>query len=128
MTGLEVIVPLVGMLAPPVVDFFKKKFIKRSDDTIEATAGTLATTAPDRLPEYISSMVSLIKARIEGKNWDVVGTPSQIIIDIRAGIRPVTVIVSLLILAVDHSLSLNLDPPTRTALLTNISNWFGTRW
>lgn len=126
MTGLELVVPLFGLIAPPVTDFIKKKFLEKEDDTVERTASALATTSPDTLPSYIEAMSKFTESRVGWFNRDVIGNPSVWVVDLRAAIRPITVAASLLIIAFDHY-SPSIDTQTKTALLTNISNWFGDR-
>lgn len=127
MIGIEAILALCGLIVPPAADFIKKKFLKREDDTAEATVSSLATTKPEVIPAFISAQVDLIKARIDAKNWDVIGTPAMWVVNLRAAIRPISVILSVLVVVLDMRLGLSLDENTRAALLLNISSWFGDR-
>ena len=127
MPVLETITALVGFALPHAVDFVKKKFLKPNQDTPEATANSLAMTNPEVLPAYVSSMAQLFQAQTRYFNRDVVGTPSQKVIDLRAIIRPATVVASMLLLALSSQNMLNLDEGTRSALIFNISNWMGSR-
>lgn len=92
MFGLDAIVAIGGLLIPPVVDFVKKKFLKKEQDTPEATMSTLATTSPDVLPGYVTAITGWLQAQVSYFNRDVTGTPSQWVINLRAAIRPVGVI------------------------------------
>ena len=125
--GIEAIMALAGLLVPPVTDFVKKKFLKQGTDTPEATMSSLATTSPETLPGYMTAMAQWYEAITKWFNRDVVGTPSQGIVDLRAGIRPIGVIVSFLILALDHYASLNLDQATRGTMDMCITSWFSAR-
>lgn len=126
-----------GLIVPPLFDIIKKKIIPESNDTPERTAGTLATTAPETLPSYIDAMGKLMHARREYFNRDVIGTPSQGIVDLRAAIRPGGVIAALAILALLAGLSITGSAPeivnnpttagTRYACVVIVSSWFGDR-
>ena len=129
--GLEVILGLVGtlggMVFPSIVDFVKKKWIPASNDTPERTMGTLATTKPETLAPYVQSLSLYLEAQVKFFNRDVVGTSSTWVINLRAAIRPVAVILSFAIVGLDMLKQLQLDPATRAGLLTVIGNWIGSR-
>jgi len=125
--GIEAILALAGLIVPPAADFIKKKFLKKGEDTTEATVNSLATTNPDVIPAFIQAKVSLIGAEVEWFNRDYKGEVSKWVNNLRASIRPVTVILSLSIVAVDTVLGLSLDAGTRGALLMNITSWFSDR-
>jgi hypothetical protein len=91
MFGLDAIVAIGGLLLPPVVDFVKKKFLKKEQDTPEATMSTLATTKPEVLPTYITAMTGWLQAQVTYFNRDIAGTPSQWVVNLRAAIRPMVV-------------------------------------
>jgi len=137
MIALDAIIALAGMVLPPVVDFAKKKFLKPSSDSPEATMSTLATTNPTVLPDYVKATTEYLKAQTDYFNRDVVGTPSTWVIDLRASIRPFGVIGSMLILGglalisfdgaqVDPSAIETLTGVRLTCELI-VSSWFGTR-
>jgi len=135
--GLDVAVALLGLIAPPVVDFVKKKFLKRSEDTPEATMSSLATTKPEVLPGYVAAISEYMKTQIAFFNRDVVGTPSQWVVDLRSAIRPIGVIGagSCLIGMVIAGFGGYEPPPSMLETLTGvrlsseiiISSWFGDR-
>ena len=129
--GLEVILALIGtlggMVLPPIVDFVRKKFIPASNDTPERTMGTLATTKPEVLAPYVSSLALYLDAQTKYFNRDVVGTPSTWVINLRAAIRPIAVIASFVIIGLDLLKQLQLDPASRAGLFTVIGNWLGSR-
>jgi len=129
--GLDVILGLVGtlggMVFPSIVDFVKKKWIPASNDTPERTMGTLATTKPETLAPYVQALTLYIEAQARYFNRDVVGTPSNWVIDLRAAIRPMAVILAFAIIGLDMLKQLTLDPATRAGLLTVIGNWIGSR-
>jgi hypothetical protein len=121
------ILSIGGLIIPPAFDFLKKKFIKSSNDTPERTMSSLATTNPDVLPQYVSSMATYLQAQTAYFNRDVVGTPSQIVIDLRAVIRPLSVIIGFVLLGAEMFGTLQLDPATRGSIILNNSSWFGSR-
>lgn len=125
--GVEAVLAIAGALVPPVANFVNKKWLKKDSDTTEATANTLATTSPEILPSYLQSMSGWYDTLIRYFNRDVIGTPRQWVIDLRAAIRPAAVVLSVLIIAIDAPLSLGLTPETRGAMLANISSWFSSR-
>jgi hypothetical protein len=127
--ALDAVVSLGGLIAPPLFDFVKKKFIKSENDTPERTIGTLATTNPEAVPGYVSALAEHLKAKTQFFNRDVIGQPSQWVIDLRASIRPITVAAGLfyfgLCLFVDE---VKADPSVKVFLEVNISSWFGSRF
>lgn len=135
--GLDFIVALAGLVMPPVVDFIKKKFIKQSADTPEATMSSLATTKPEVLPEYLTAVTGYLKAQIDFFNRDVSGTPSIWVVNLRASIRPLGVVASMMILAGMVAASYcgwNPGPEENTSVdgvrytcELIVSSWFGTR-
>lgn len=135
--GLDFIVALAGLVLPPAVDFIKKKFLKQSADTPEATMSSLATTKPEVLPEYLTAVTGYLKAQIDFFNRDVSGTPSIWVVNLRASIRPLGVVASMMILAGMVAASYcgwNPGPEENTSVdgvrytcELIISSWFGTR-
>jgi len=124
--GIDAILALGGLVIPPVFDFIKKKFVK-GGDTAQATAATLATTKPETLPEYMKSMAGLTEADIKWFNRDVIGMPSQWVIDLRSCIRPLSVVIGFILLALDMLDPGILDAGTRGSIIVNNSSWFGSR-
>lgn len=96
--GIDAILAIIGLVGPPVVDFIKKKFIPEENDTPERTMGTLATTNPDVLPQYITAMAGYFESMKGWFNRDVTGSPSQWVTDLRAAIRPLAVVGAFVIL------------------------------
>ena len=137
MIALELITTLGGLIFPPAMDFIKKKFLKPGSDTPEATMSSLATTKPEVLPEYVNAVVGLKKAEIDYFNRDVVGAPSQWVVDLRAAIRPIGVVLSFALLATQVCLAFYykdismLEDPVWTGVRMSsevvISSWFGDR-
>ena len=135
--GLDVIVALGGLLIPPVVDFVKKKFLKKEQDAPEATMSTLATTKPDVLPAYITAISGWLGAQKEFFNRDVTGTPSQWVVDLRAAIRPIGTAAAFIILAgmVLSAIAGYKPDPTMASTIDGVrlsceamaGSWFGDR-
>lgn len=125
--GIEAIAALAGLIVPPAFDFLKKKFIKSENDTPERTISSLATTSPDILPQYVGALSQYQESNVKWFNRDVIGTPSQWIIDLRAAIRPVSVVIGFALIAADMILTFGLDTNTKAAIWVNNSSWFGSR-
>jgi len=136
---VDLAVALGGLIIPPAFNFIKKKFIKSENDTPERTIGDLATTKPEVLPEYVSSLVQLKKVAIDFFNRDVIGVPSQWVVNLRAAIRPLGVIAAFGLLSwlayltitgemIDYSAPAT-DTLTgiRISCEAMISSWFGHR-
>lgn len=124
---LDAAVSLGSMALAPAFDFLKKKFIPAENDTPERTMGTLATTKPDILPAYVTAIGSHLKAKGEYFNRDVIGTPSQWVIDTRAAIRPITVIICLVIMFFDSFTFYTAAQEIKLFCIANVSNWMGSR-
>lgn len=138
MFGIDAIVALGGLVIPGIFDFVKKKWLNPGADTPEATMSTLATTKPDVLPLYIAATTGYMDAQTKFFNRDVVGTPSQWVIDLRAAIRPIAVvgagftlmgmtIMSVSDVAIDPTMAATIEG-VRYACVAIISSWFGDRF
>ena len=135
--GIEAILALVSLVIPPAFDFVKKKFLKPSVDTPEATLSALATTKPEVMAPYITAQTGLLDAKTRYFNRDVCGIPAQWVINLRASIRPVGVIVSFMILGVmaywaftGKTFTADVKPTVdgvRYACVVIMASWFGDR-
>ena len=135
--GIDAIIALVSLLAPPAIDLVKKLFVKPGKDTPEATMSTLATTKPEALEGYVNATANYLKAQCEFFNRDVSGTPSQWVITLRAAIRPIGTAASIGILTLLGIMALTgySAPPEMKTTVDGLrytceaiaSSWFGTR-
>ncbi len=125
--ALDLIAAIGGLIIPPAVDFVKKKFLKPEQETPEATLSTLATTKPEVLPDYLNAVVGFSDAKARFFNRDVIGVPSPWVVDLRAAIRPLGVIISFALLAVSGEEYLALSDGVRLSCEVVISSWFGSR-
>ena len=135
--GLDAIIAIGSLLIPPVVDFVKKKFLKKEQDTPEATMSSLATTKPEVLPEYVKAVAGWLDAQVKFFNRDISGTPSQWVVDLRAAIRPVGTVLAFATLALMVSAALGGYKPAsemadtitgvRYSCEVMVSSWFGSR-
>jgi len=135
--GVDAIIALVSLLAPPVIDVVKKLFIKPGKDSPEATLSTLATTKPEALEGYVNATANYLKAQCEFFNRDVTGTPAIWVATLRASIRPIGTAASIVILTGFAIAALNGYKPDAEMKTTVdglrytceaiASSWFGTR-
>jgi len=135
---IDLIATVGGLVAAPVYDFVKKKFLKPEVDTPEATIGTLATTKPESLGDYVNALAAYTKSKIDFFNRDVIGQCSQWVVDVRASIRPIVVVLALLTLigmvvmvvfevSVSPELADNLVG-IRVSCEAIVSSWMGDRF
>lgn len=137
MFGIDAIVAIGSLLLPPVVDFVKKKFLKKEQDSPEATMSTLATTKPEVLPAYVTAITAWIEAQVKFFQRDVSGTPSQWVVDLRAVIRPLGTVGAGLVLGIMVVAALAGKKPdplmadtlagVRYSCEVIVSSWFGDR-
>lgn len=137
MFGIDAIVAIGSLVIPGAIDFIKKKWLSPDSDTPEATMSALATTKPDVLPEYVKATTEYLKAQKDFFNRDVVGAPSQWVVDLRAAIRPIGVVGAGLTLAgmvVASIMDIKVDPTmagtlegVRLSSIAIVSSWFGDR-
>jgi len=135
--GIDALIAIGSLVLPSVVDFVKKKFLKKEQDTPEATMSALATTKPDVLPGYVTAITGWLKAQVEFFNRDVIGSPSQWVVDLRAVIRPFGTISAGVVLAVMVIAALagkNPEPEMMDTIVgvrfsceAIVSSWFGSR-
>ena len=135
--GVDAIIALVSLLAPPVIDLAKKLFVKGGKDTPEATLSTLATTKPEVLAAYVTAQANLLKSQTEFFNRDVTGSPAPWVCTLRASIRPIGTIASIVILFIMGMLSFSgyTFPKELETTVDGLrytceaitSSWFGTR-
>lgn len=131
---VDLVSTLGGLIIPPAFDFIKKKFVRSESDTPERTIGTLATSKPETLPEYVKALSTLLDSKVKFFNRDVIGTPSLWVIDLRAAIRPIGVILAfatlivMVVLSVRGSLSSSETiTGVRVTCEAMVSSWFGHR-
>jgi hypothetical protein len=135
---IDLVATVGSLVAAPLFDFIKKKFIPSENDTPERTMGTLATTKPEVLGDYVKGMASLLDSQVKYFNRDVVGEASRWVINLRAAIRPIGVTLAFLTLIIMAVLTLTNTTEfsaEATELLTGIrvtcevmvSSWFGHR-
>lgn len=126
---VDAVVTLAGLAIPPAIDFIRKKFIPAENDTPERTMGSLATTKPEVLPQFVEALSKYSEAQVKWFNRDVIGSPSQIIVDIRAAIRPMVIMIGLthLTLAAFYPVDFVITEGTRLFYEAVIASWFGSR-
>lgn len=124
---LDLAVSLGSLIVAPAFDFIKKKFLKPEEDTPERTMSTLATTKPEILPGYVKAQSELMEAQAKFFNRDVIGVPSQWVIDLRASIRPLVVALSFTLFFLNGFEWFTLDKGIMLFCESAISSWMGSR-
>lgn len=124
----DLLASLGGLVISPIFDFIKKKFIKGSEDTPERTMASLATTKPEAMTAYVEAMVKMKEMEIKWFNRDVVGTLSTFVSDLRAAIRPITVVASLACLFLDGFAVIDLSTGARVTFELCVTSWMGDRF
>jgi len=128
MIPLEIVSTLAGLIIPAAFDFIKKKFIPSENDTPERTISTLAVSGKcENIPSIVDAYAKLYEAKTKFFNRDVIGNPSQFVVDLRAIIRPLTVAISLLIYTIGVLLNIDLPQEFTIPASSWIGLWFGDR-
>lgn len=125
--GIESIVALAGIFGPSVMDFIKKKFLKQDKSDPEAVLGNLSLQSPDTMPPYVTALSTYLDAQTRFFNRDISGQPSTWIVDLRASIRPLSIMAGFVILFLEAIGVATLDVGTRSAIIANNSSWFGQK-
>ncbi len=124
---VDAIVSVGSMIAPPIFDFIKKKFLPVNKDSVEATLSTLATTKPDILSSYIEANTKFLEAKSKYFNREIVGDVSRWVRNLRAAIRPIYVICAVLYFFMASNFNWHVDPCIKYSMEVCISSWFGSR-
>ena len=129
--GLETILTtLLSSAIPPLLDILKTKVVGAQKP--EQILGSMALNEKTAqfVPQFVESLQKLIETQSQFQkdlfNVDVVGQPSQFVVDLRALIRPVTVLVSLGVFAV--SPFVEIPQYVQQACSMFIGFWFGSRF
>jgi hypothetical protein len=122
---LPLITLLGNVVIPPIFNLVKGWISGGKADTPEQTMSNLATTKPETLPQYVTALGDYLRAQVDFFNRDVAGKPSQWVIDLRACIRPLSVIISFLIFVA--SFFAPTDSYTKATCTSVIGNWIGTK-
>ncbi|MDP8213389.1 MAG: hypothetical protein P9X22_08920 [Candidatus Zapsychrus exili] len=123
------IVTLGGLIMPPVFDLIKKIFVSKND-TASATLNTLAITKPEVIADYTKGQAALVDAQTKYYNRDMPNPKkvSQWILDLRASIRPIYVVISILLVACCVLFGFHMDQSFKELCAGTISFWFGNRF
>ena len=123
---IELLAGGLGSVVPAAVNVIKSIFGKKSGNP-QAVLGDLVLQKPEVVPQYLEGLAKLREAEVRVFNRDVVGQLSQWVVDLRAGIRPIVVGVSILCLAADSLAFVTFGPEVRSTFAFNIGNWLGSR-
>ncbi len=124
---LDIIASVAGLIIPPAADFIKKKFLKSTADTPQATLSSLATTKPEVMPLYIEAQAKLIDAEVRLYNRDITQTVSTWVADLRGSIRPMFTVVSIVLMFVSTAYHWQIDQSIQSLMEITIASWFGSR-
>jgi hypothetical protein len=124
---IELIGAIGGLVVPPVFDFIKKKFLGSDQDSPERTLSTLAVSKPEQIAPFVDAQSKLLEAKSKFFNRDVIGTPSLWVVNLRASIRPIFVVLSLAARVAGWVFDWDLDDSFTILMDVCISSWFGSR-
>jgi len=125
MIPIEAITTLGGLIIPPAFKLIKGLFGKK--DAPQDALDDIALTRPEILPEYIKGLASLSESKAKWFNRDVVGDLPVWVSALRASIRPGTVILSGLVLAMNGFGWMDVEAGTRAAFAGWVSTWMSDR-
>ena len=125
---LDAILSIGSLIFPPIFKIIKNKISPESkESSIESTISSLATTNPQTIPTIIKAKADLIEAEIKFHNRDVIGEISRWVSDLRASIRPIYVVYSIIYITIASKYGWVVDPSTKYIMETCIPSWFGSR-
>jgi hypothetical protein len=125
--GIDAIMAIGGLILPPVFDFIKKKFLKKGEDTPEATISSLATTKPEILADYVNALANYTDTKVKWFNRDVIGNIPKWISGWRALIRPVIISFAIFHIGISWGFNQPIDTGIKQFYIAIISEWFGER-
>lgn len=126
MLSISAISALGGLIVPPIYSLIKGWVGKKSDSPTD-TLNTLATTNPSQMSSYMSSLATWLSAKVKFFNRDVVGTPSQWVVDLRASIRPVYIVSYIIMMFFSVYFGYKIDPAFSALGNSCVSFWFSNR-
>lgn len=119
---------LGNTVIPPLYNLVKGIFFKgKVSENPEGTMDTLATTKPEVLAPYVEGLAKYYNALTVYFNRDVSGIPSVWVINLRACIRPFTVIMAFAVMFIDTFGYFKASSPVLLTCSGVIGNWIGTR-
>jgi hypothetical protein len=120
----HLITTLAGLIIPPAFHVLKQKICPNAD-TPTAVLGTLATTKPEAMSNYIDSLSKLLHAQVAYYNRDVVGEVSLWVRNLRASIRPFYIIFGVCYFLIVTLFSVKGDQAIIFSIEATTSTWFG---
>lgn len=123
---LSLIATLAGLVLPPVVDIAKHKLGVAPKNTEEAFL-EVASKNPEQLSAYVEAQAKLMDSKVKYFNRDVIGAPSQWVVDLRSGIRPVATLGCFGLIGADGAHWITLSPDSVSTCWFIASSWFGDK-
>jgi len=127
MEWIALISTLGSVVIPPLFSLVKGIFGKGKGSDPEQTIGDLATTKPEVVAPYVQALSQYKEAEVHFFNRDIAGVPSTWVVDLRACIRPLSVILSFLILFMGIFKFVDVPPGVIVTCQVVIGNWIGTK-
>lgn len=124
-----ILTTLGSMVLPPLLEIVKAKALGTRDPVQMLSSLAVNEKTAQVIPSLIENWRSLIETQsqlqVKMFNVDVIGQPSQWVVDLRASIRPVTVIISLLLFIISPFITV--PDYVQQACAGFIGFWFGNR-
>lgn len=119
---------LGNTVIPPLYNLVKGIFFKgKVSENPEGTMDTLATTKPEVLAPYVEGLAKYYNALTVYFNRDVSGIPSLWVINLRATIRPLSVLFAFVLMGLGIFKYFVIPDPVMLTCSGVIGNWVGTR-
>lgn len=127
MEWISLITTLGSVVIPPLFSLVKGIFGKGKTESPEETISNLATTKPEAVAPYVESLSKYLTAQTQFFNRDVAGIPSTWVVNLRACIRPISVIMAFIILFMEIFKFAETPNSVIITCQVVIGNWIGTK-
>lgn len=124
---ISLITTFGSVIIPPLFSLVKGIFGKGKTESPEETISNLATTKPDAVAPYVEALSKYLTSQTQFFNRDVAGIPSAWVVNLRACIRPISVIIAFVILFMQVFKFAQTPNPVVITCQVVIGNWIGTK-